>query len=217
MAFHLKITANDKVASELDVSGATLVRALRQRLYAMTGFSLDTMRIKINGVPVEDETKALQDLSGPEVNLEVSGRSEFGDLDDTAAVPKYEISDADYDARKGTFRDWKRKQGIPVRGEVPQQEEHPPEGIEPGQRCEVELPDHSHHRGVVRYVGKTGTTKGFWIGVQLDEPFGKNDGSLNGKKYFECDENFGIFVRPAKAKVGDYPPIDWEAELEDEM
>jgi tubulin-folding cofactor B len=215
--FHVTITANAKLQSEIDVSGAIAVSSLRQRLYAMTGFSLQTMKIKVNGIPVEDESQTLAQLSGPNVLIDVTGKSEFGDLDDVSAVPKFEIADDDYDKRKGTIRDLKRRAGIPVKGEVPQREEPQPVGIEPGQRCEVELADGSHHRGIVRYVGKRDGAKGFWVGVELDEPFGKNNGTLNGKTYFECDENFGVFVKPVKVKVGDYPKIDWETVLEDEM
>jgi tubulin-folding cofactor B len=221
MTFHVTITASPTVSSRLDLSGSTTIQSLRSRLYAMTGFSQESIRISVNGTFVTDETQTLEQLSGPTVSIEVTGRSEFGDLDDVSTVPKFELTDADYDARKGTIRELKRKQGIPVKGEVPIREEEPPIGIEVGQRCEVELADHSHHRGVVRYVGKRDGVKGYWIGTELDEPFGKNNGSLNGKVYFSCDENFGVFVKPIKVKVGDYPKIDWEAELaaelEDEM
>ena len=37
--------------------------------------------------------------------------------------------------------------------------------------------------------------KGKWIGVILDEPKGKNNGTVQGKSYFSCADNHGIFVR----------------------
>ena len=46
---------------------------------------------------------------------------------------------------------------------------------------------------------------------------GDCDGSVKGKKYFECHANFGIFVRPNYISVGDYPPIDDFNEKEDEI
>uniref|UniRef100_A0A7M6DIX7 Dynactin subunit 1 n=1 Tax=Clytia hemisphaerica TaxID=252671 RepID=A0A7M6DIX7_9CNID len=49
--------------------------------------------------------------------------------------------------------------------------------------------------GTVSYVGMTAFAAGKWIGVALDEAKGKNDGSVQGKKYFECPPNHGIFVR----------------------
>ena len=36
---------------------------------------------------------------------------------------------------------------------------------------------------------------GKWIGVILDEANGKNNGTVQGKKYFSCDDNHGMFVR----------------------
>ena len=42
-------------------------------------------------------------------------------------------------------------------------------------------------RGEVRYVGKIpAIAPGWWVGVKYDEPVGKNDGSLKGRRYFKC-------------------------------
>ena len=34
-----------------------------------------------------------------------------------------------------------------------------------------------------------------WCGVILDEPVGKNNGTIQGRQYFECLDHFGVFVR----------------------
>ena len=34
--------------------------------------------------------------------------------------------------------------------------------------------------------------------MELDEPSGKNDGSVNGVRYFECKPNHGLFSHPSK-------------------
>ena len=45
-------------------------------------------------------------------------------------------------------------------------------------RCEVESREEGlHKRGAVRFVGPTKFGKGVWVGVEYDEPMGKNDGS----------------------------------------
>ncbi|KAL9983797.1 hypothetical protein ACROYT_G006027 [Oculina patagonica] len=55
--------------------------------------------------------------------------------------------------------------------------------------------------GTVAYVGATMFASGKWIGVILDEPKGKNDGTVQGKEYFKCAENHGIFVRQSQIAV----------------
>ena len=49
---------------------------------------------------------------------------------------------------------------------------------------------------VVRFTGSLHFTKGDFVGVELDEPTGLNDGSVKGKRYFECKAKHGQFVKP---------------------
>lgn len=39
---------------------------------------------------------------------------------------------------------------------------------------------------------------GTWVGIELDAPTGKNDGTVQGIQYFECKPKHGIFVRSDK-------------------
>ncbi|XP_059422438.1 dynactin subunit 1-like isoform X2 [Carassius carassius] len=57
------------------------------------------------------------------------------------------------------------------------------------------------HRGTVAYIGNTLFASGKWVGVILDEPKGKNDGTVQGKRYFTCQENHGIFVRQSQIQL----------------
>ncbi|KAL9919930.1 kinesin heavy chain 73 isoform 4-T13 [Glossina fuscipes fuscipes] len=52
--------------------------------------------------------------------------------------------------------------------------------------------------GLIAYVGTTHFQPGLWIGVELDTPTGKNDGTVQGIQYFQCKAKHGIFVRSDK-------------------
>ncbi|XP_055056856.2 CAP-Gly domain-containing linker protein 1 isoform X4 [Misgurnus anguillicaudatus] len=52
--------------------------------------------------------------------------------------------------------------------------------------------------GVVQFLGDTQFAPGQWAGIVLDEPIGKNDGSVSGVRYFQCEALKGIFTRPSK-------------------
>lgn len=78
--------------------------------------------------------------------------------------------------------------------------------------------------GHIRFVGQTAFAAGKWVvsccnlllghpllrltlhlavvqGVELDDANGKNDGSVQEKRYFDCEPLHGVFVRPSQIKV----------------
>ena len=72
--------------------------------------------------------------------------------------------------------------------------------------------------GTIAFIGPVpslpGPSGSPWVGVILDEPQGKNDGCApDGTRYFSCESNRGVFVRPDRCEVG-----EWEVRgLEDEL
>ncbi|KAG8008497.1 CAP-Gly domain-containing linker protein 2, partial [Nibea albiflora] len=52
--------------------------------------------------------------------------------------------------------------------------------------------------GAIAYLGETQFAPGQWAGVILNDLVGKNDGSVGGVRYFECQPLQGIFTRPSK-------------------
>jgi hypothetical protein len=58
----------------------------------------------------------------------------------------------------------------------------------------------------VRFVGKIDGKPDEYIGVELDESFGKNNGDFDGKIYFKVEKKpdkgqlFGVFVKAASLK-----------------
>ncbi|KAJ1979239.1 hypothetical protein H4R34_002907 [Dimargaris verticillata] len=64
-----------------------------------------------------------------------------------------------------------------------------------GSRVEVQ-----GEMGTIRFMGNTDFSAGKWVGIELDEPTGKNDGSVHGRPYFSCQPNYGKFVRPSQVR-----------------
>lgn len=62
--------------------------------------------------------------------------------------------------------------------------------IETGDRVIVD----GEKLGTLRFCGTTKFAAGLWAGVELDKDMGKNNGSVNGVKYFNCPKNKGIFI-----------------------
>lgn len=67
----------------------------------------------------------------------------------------------------------------------------------------IELSD--GRTATVQYTGNTQFAPGDWLGVVLDDATGKNDGSVQGQRYFDCRPGYGMFLRPAAATVVDEP------------
>jgi len=160
-----------------------------------------------------------------------------GGLEDVSLVKKYEISDDDYNKREDNFRKWRAQKKaadpswtmakevkqnqdrkamerdpnfVPEPAKAPvSDDEHLADvaaGMKVGDRCEVTV---GGKRGLVQFVGKIPQiAPGWWIGVQYDEPVGKNDGTVKGKRFFECPPKYGGFLRPDKLQVGDFPELD---------
>ncbi|KAL8219911.1 UNVERIFIED_CONTAM: CAP-GLY domain-containing linker protein 3 [Gekko kuhli] len=56
--------------------------------------------------------------------------------------------------------------------------------------------------GTLRFCGTTEFASGQWVGVELDEPDGKNDGSVGGIRYFICPPKHGVFASVSKITKG---------------
>ena len=59
--------------------------------------------------------------------------------------------------------------------------------------------------GRIAYIGETQFAPGEWAGVVLDEAVGKNDGSVSGVRYFQCEAKRGVFSRVSKLS---YTPLE---------
>jgi len=156
-----------------------------------------------------------------------------GWLENVNLVEKYVMSEEEYNKRDNTVRKYKEKMLVkdPTfkffrKEDTEAKVEYDWSKYEVGARCEL---NPGGRRGTIRYVGPMveeaadDSTKVFglkdeikFIGIQLDEPTGKNDGSVGGHRYFECPEKYGVFAKPDNVTVGDFPELDPFADLDDE-
>ncbi|XP_062916445.1 tubulin-folding cofactor B [Mobula hypostoma] len=145
----------------------------------------------------------------------------MGEYEDVSKVIKYEMSNEAYEKRTDSARLFLKRNKLGLHNEEQrakeelemeqkrQEEKALADGILVGSRCEVIISGQPTKRGTVMYVGETEFKPGYWIGLKYDEPLGKHDGSVNGKRYFECQSKYGAFVKPQSVTVGDYPEEDY--------
>lgn len=173
---------------------------------------LDDNEALLGSFPVDDDCRIhVIDRSG----------GQLGEFSDVSKVEKFELSDDAYDKRTDSARSFMKKQRVgrfneeemaKKKAEVESREEESKaaaEAISVGSRCQVQVPGQPTKLGTVMFVGTTDFKPGYWVGIKYDEPLGKNDGSVNGKRYFECANKYGAFVKPLNVTVGDFPEEDY--------
>ena len=57
--------------------------------------------------------------------------------------------------------------------------------------------------GVLQFFGNHKVKNIPRCGVELDQPVGKNNGTVGGHVYFKCADNHGVLVGPRKVKLED--------------
>jgi len=209
--------------SEMKFSLHSTVGATKERLWKNCGTTVDSMVLQLfddNDKKVCDMNEDLQPLGfySPRdgyrihiVDMDPLSMTAGGRLEDTSLVEKYNISEESYGKLDGTFRKFKERliSQDPSIAQPKITEDYMQDvavNIKVGDRCEV---DPGGKRGAVMFVGRAETLPpGFWVGVQYDEPIGKHDGMVKGKRYFSCPPLQGAMLRPDKVKVGDYPERD---------
>lgn len=67
-----------------------------------------------------------------------------------------------------------------------------------GDRVTVTMLNGVRHAGTIRFRGETKFASGLWYGVELDNPEGRNGGSVQGVKYFSCPAKHGLFATASK-------------------
>lgn len=231
---------SDLTASERRISPQWLVQYLLQRLEQITG--VETAFQTLHYYPVKTSSeyhvvhKAGEKTDKNVSDLGVAAYSRIHVIDENpdltlAALEDnsegFQLSEEEYAKRNNTVLLWKKQNQLgrfdPKFDEqqrlIQEQNERLAEGITVGSRCRV-INIASERRGVVRYVGKIQELdegESFWVGIEFDEPVGRNDGLIGLLRVFEAKPNHGSFVRPKQVEVGDFPELDPFASDEEEI
>jgi len=210
--------------SERSYDVSLTVGALKQKLEFVTGIPVASQHLEFYSD--KDETSPSLSLDSDQslgscgvtsgMHLKVLDMNPAGNLTgqftDTSRVEKFEISKENYESRSNTIKAFKERNKLGRFSERRQESPHSMSTghISIGDRVRVESEADLDKRGTVRFIGTTdfGKPKGAdWVGIEYDEPVGRNDGSVNGERYFFCAMNHGAFVRPDRVRVGDFPPL----------
>ncbi|CAL8106124.1 unnamed protein product [Calicophoron daubneyi] len=203
--------------------------ALKEKLVLVTGCDNRTMKIEAFDKEekscgfLTDDSKTLSALGVVDgMHLHATDPTVADGTFDVNAEPTetYQISMEEYAKRDDTVLAWKRRNKLGQFREVDpekakkaeeerqrkeEEEKKKAESLPVGSRCEVRVPSQSTKRGVIKFVGTTKFKPGYWVGIMYDEPLGRNDGSVDGVRYFDCPEKYGAFVRPHFVEAGDFP------------
>ncbi|CAL1272632.1 unnamed protein product [Larinioides sclopetarius] len=193
---------------------------LKQKLELIAGGSASTMELQLQ----DDKNEVITKLNDNNATLSsypldnakilhvIDSSLQAGEFEDLSKVKKFELSEEEYAKRGETLRAFKEKLKLQSDEKMQnlvekkqKEEEELIKNIIVGNRCEVRIAGKPTRRGTVMFVGKTEFKPGFWVGIKYDEPVGKNDGSVSGKRYFECVPKYGGFVKPHDVVVGDFP------------
>jgi tubulin-folding cofactor B len=201
------------------VYSRSTVLDLKHKLFKKNGTLIDSMELFLrNGslgdtVYMQDDSKTFEyygGRNGCEVHIRDTDPfsiSANGALENLDLVPKYVMPDEVYDKLPNTVRCHIRAEREKKKIYTPSDEDKPttPKNADEifviGSRCEVQP---GGRRGEIKFFGTLAGLKGNWIGVDLDEPLGHNDGyGPDGVKYFECKgDNYGCFVKHYNIAVG---------------
>lgn len=141
------------------------------------------------------------------------------DFSDPSSVQRYTMSNETYESLPNSVLAWKKANKLgrfdPNAPEIERQKvenlwhEITSRGIQVSKRCQIGTED--TRRGKIAFVGEIPEISGSggpWVGIALDEPSGNTDGSVKGRIYFQTPPKCGIFLRPDRITVGEFPPLD---------
>jgi len=225
----------DEYGVEKRFAKDTQIDSLKNKLELITGYLADDMKLKVLSkdkkfiCDLDDESKMLGFYPIEDGNfLLVEATRSLVPNQEDPNFKRFELTSEEYEKKRGTMKEFKEmhrlgrfsdqyteanKSKEKMQQEKYEKEKQASELMKIDDRCQVRLPGAPTRLGTVKYVGQLENKPGYFIGIKYDEPLGKNDGSVDGKRYFECLPNYGGFVKPENVTVGDFPEENFDDEI----
>lgn len=229
---------SDLTSSERRISPQWTIGYLKQRLEQITGVQASLMGL--HHYPIGDSNEYVEigennDKTVSDHNVAPYSRihvidkdpdSKLKTLEDETA-PGFVLSEEDYNKRSDSVLQWKKDHQLgrfdpdfdKKKSLAQQENEKLAESIYVGDRARI-INIEGERRGVVRFVGRINELdqgESLWVGMEFDEPVGKNDGSIGTIRIFSARPKHGSFVKPKQVEVGDFPELDPFASDEEEL
>ncbi|KAI5950734.1 hypothetical protein KGF54_003808 [Candida jiufengensis] len=131
---------------------------------------------------------------------------------------EFKLSEEEYQKRSNTVLSWKQQQKLGrfdpdyeiMQNKINHENQEQLQKIKVGLRCRI-INIEGERRGLVKFVGKIEDLdkgKNDWVGIEFDEPVGKNNGDIDGIQIFICKPKHGSFVKPKQVEIGDFPELN---------
>lgn len=223
---------SELTSSERRVSPQWSLAYLKTRLEQTTGVQPEFQVLQYHPQSSSNEYVVLEAENEENVTIDQLGITPYSrihvrdknpssilhEISNDKAENEFKLSDEAYEKRSDSVLQWKKGQQLgrfdpEYNARVQQMEAENSslaQSILVGDRCRT-INISGERRGQVKYVGKIPTLdegKKIWIGIEFDEPVGKNDGTLGGARYFNAKPGYGSFMPPNKVEVGDFSEED---------
>ena len=191
---------------ELRFQSDFTLRSVKEKLMMKTGTEPDNMELSMvdsdskEEILLGDDTRTLQEydiVSGMDLVIVDTSEASISNnlnMNDVNTVEKVVAKAGD-----SGFAAFRKKAAGNTRKKPP-----PTDDTEKEEASKFHIGDRiktkSGNLATVRFIGPIEPLpKGYFLGCELDEAVGKNDGKVKGVRLFQCDPNKGAVLRPSTA------------------
>lgn len=150
-------------------------------------------------LPPSEELKTAAENDAPQPGS-ISSSSSTSSLDHKQSHPKKQLTTSSSNVKKTLSK----SPSLPSRASAGLNSSAPSAASSARRDGELRLGERvlvvGQRVGTIKFFGTTNFAPGYWYGIELEKPHGKNDGSVGGVQYFSCSPRYGIFAPPSRVQ-----------------